>query len=431
MRFIERHDVAGASFVLLLPLVAAIGGCRNDIPIGSDTGSGSPGMGGMGGKVEMNGTSSTGTAGSAGMGGMGGMGSSSAGMGGAGMAGMGGMGGGGAGIGGAGGAGGGAPQGTTLVAVLDDAAQYGPDDPQWSNSNDLLNVFDALNPDPPLLSMSGLKLLPDLGSWRTIGTSKSKKRLGVIENAESPTLHVFDENLQELVNVILATPNEFGASVCPTETAIFTLGHHGTIDSGTIHKLDSAGSFIGSTTQAHGVDLIVDEDRYVVWSVGQYLTRTTMDLTNEQLLHTFAWTAVSVDLDANGGIWVAERGRPDVGGSVNQLLHFNVNGNLISGDTLPLPGIPMSVRVDRKSGIVWVGMLDMGVGYRAVNGQFKTVPGLTGMWQAVEVDPLDGSRVWALGYSQKVVHVDMNGTILQTLGGISAPMGLAVMLKGP
>jgi hypothetical protein len=112
-----------------------------------------------------------------------------------------------------------------------------------------------------------------------------------------------------------------------------------------------------------------------------------------------------------------------------------VNGNIISGDTLTLPGTPMSVRVDRNSGLVWVAMFDGGVAYRDMNGQLKAVPGLTGTWWAVEPDPLDGSRVWAAGSplgQGKVVHVDTNGTLIQSLGGFSTSnKWLAVMLQGP
>jgi hypothetical protein len=366
MRFIERHDVVRASFVLLLPLFAAINGCGGDVPIGSD----------------------------------------------------------------AGGAGGGGAAGSpALVAVLEDATLY--DSPMWELNNDRLKVFDVANPNLPLLELSGLKLWGALGSSRNVATSKSKKRLGVLDMARPPTLRIFDENLQPLVNVVL--PDEgYGTAVCPTEQAIFVLYNHGTINSGNIVKLDSNGSYVGITIEAHGMDLIVDEDHQVIWTVGQYLTRATTDLANEQVLHEFGYAAVSLDLDANGGIWAAEWGHSQVEGSVYQLVHFDVNGKIISSDTLPLPGTPMSVRVDRNSGLVWVAMFEGGVVYRDTNGQLEAVPGLTGMWTAVEPDPLDGSSVWAAGRTKQVVHVDTNGTLIQSLEGFSIfNKWLAVMPKRP
>jgi hypothetical protein len=429
MRFIERHDVVRASFILLLiPLLAAIGGCDGDPSPSGSTGGGSPGGGGTGGTGGMGGTNSTATGGDTGGTGMGGVG----GAGGTGGTGMGCTGGTGAGgTTGAGTGGGGAFGGTALVAVIDDTTPYDQNDPMGLLQNDKLTVFDPANPNPPLLELSGLKYDQTIGSWRMIATSKSKKRLGIMEISKPPALRVFDENLQELVSVVL--PNDMGAAIYPTEQAIFALTSKETINTGTITKLDSNGSIVASTVAFHGVDLVVDEDRQVVWSAGQFLTRADTDLLNEQKLHTFGWAAVSVDVDASGGVWAAERQHPSVPGSADQLVHFDVNGNLLSGDTLALPGSPMSVRVDRNSGRVWVAMiLNGGVAYRDVNGQLNMVPGLTGWWTAVEPDPLDCSRVWAAQRNPgQVVHVDTNGTVIQSLGGFSTSQkGLAVMLQG-
>jgi len=70
MRFIDRHNVVMASFVLLLfPMLAAIGGCSGDIRIGSDSGGagGTSGMGGAGGKGFEWGSSSTSSSSGTGM----------------------------------------------------------------------------------------------------------------------------------------------------------------------------------------------------------------------------------------------------------------------------------------------------------------------------------------------------------------------------
>jgi hypothetical protein len=332
------------------------------------------------------------------------------------------------GAGGAGGAGG-APGPTVLVALLDNTTPYDPADPKGQLQNDLLTVVDPAKPNLPLLGLSGLAESEAIGSFRTVATSKSKRRLGVID---LKTLRVFDENLQPLVNVTFS--NGYAPAVCPTEQDIFALTSTvGTISTGTIVKFDSNGSYVGSTSGTHGVDLIVDEDHQVVWTVGKNLTRAKTDLSNEQQLHTFVWAAVSLDLDANGGIWAAERKHPQVAGSVDRLVHFDVNGIIIGGDTLPLAGSPMSVRVDRNSGLVWVAMYNAGVAYRDVNGQLNTVPGLNGTWFAVEPDPLDGSRAWVAGStSGQVVHVDTTGALIQSLGGFSTSnKWLAVMLQGP
>jgi len=150
---------------------------------------------------------------------------------------------------------------------------------------DQLTVFDPANPNPPLLALSGFVEDQGIGAWRRVGTSKSKKRLGVID---LNTLRVFDENLQPLVNVTFA--NGYGPAVCPTDQDIFAITNtQGTISTGIIVKFDSNGGYVGSSSGIHGVDLIVDEDHQVVWTVGQQLTRARTDLSNEQHLHTFVW----------------------------------------------------------------------------------------------------------------------------------------------
>jgi len=411
MRFIERHDVVRASFVLLLvPLLVAIGGC-SAVPAGGDIGDGPPKAGGTGGTGGMGGADSTAAAGGMGPGG----------------------------AGGATGGSGGAPEPATLLAVLDDSTPYYENYPQGWPQNDVLTVVDPAKPDVPLLKLgkftvgagTGLWVGADIGSWRTVATSKSKKRLGVIDRY---ALRLFDENLQPLANVEL--PNEDGLAVWPTDDAIFALINEDPTwgDSGTILKFDSNGTYLQTTFKSHGIDLVVDEDNQVVWTVGLYLTRATTDLLDEQELHQFGFAAVSLDLDANGGIWAVER-FDSYNVSADQLVHFDMNGDIIIGDTLALPDSPMSVRVDRNSGLVWVAMTDTGAGggvaYRDVDGQLKMVPGLTGTWYAVEPDPLDGSRVWAASPTGEVVHVDTNGTVIQSLGGFSpSRKWLAVMQQG-
>jgi hypothetical protein len=66
MRLVERHDIVRASFVpLRILLLALIGGCTNNLPIGSDVGGGSPGTGGMSGTGGSGGTGGWGSTGSA------------------------------------------------------------------------------------------------------------------------------------------------------------------------------------------------------------------------------------------------------------------------------------------------------------------------------------------------------------------------------
>jgi len=410
MRLVERHDVR-ASFVLLLPLLAAIDGCGADISIGSDSGGWSEAGGtvitwGTGGTDNTASSSGTGMGGSGGAGGSGvacGMSSSTSTSTGS----------------------GGAAGSPVFVAVLDDTTGYVPYGQMEVCQYDQLRVMDPANSNTPVLQLSGLGLNDSTGVGRRIATSKSKKRLAVID---LNSVRVFDENLQTLVHI----PGSFGwdPAVCPTEQAIFALNS----DSGSIVKFDANGSFVGSKSGPHGMDLIVDEDRQVVWTAGKYLIRVAVDLSNEQQFHTFPWQGVSLDLDANGGVWVAEREFSATLEGTDQLVHFDLNGNIISGDTLPLPSAPLMVRVDRNSGRVWV-VTQSALVYRDVDGQLETVHEvLNYVWYGVEPDPLDSSRVWVAGWTKQVFHIDTSGTAIESIaGGLvnQSQKWLAVMLRGP
>jgi hypothetical protein len=78
-----------------------------------------------------------------------------------------------------------------------------------------------------------------------------------------------------------------------------------------------------------------------------------MNLRVIKTIDTIKWCAASVDIGADGSIWVAGRKHPDVAGSQNRLIKINQQGTIVQN--IPLGNMsPLCVRVDRSNGNAWV-----------------------------------------------------------------------------
>jgi hypothetical protein len=101
-----------------------------------------------------------------------------------------------------------------------------------------------------------------------------------------------------------------------------------------------------------GFDLAVDADRNVLWLVGNNVKKCDLELKVLLELNLIRWCAVSVDLDRDGAVWVAERQHRDVSQSTNRILRISPAGQVLK--TVGLAFSPLCLRVDRSDGSVWV-----------------------------------------------------------------------------
>jgi DNA-binding beta-propeller fold protein YncE len=140
---------------------------------------------------------------------------------------------------------------------------------------------------------------------------------------------------------------------------------------GLVYALTSTGTIYGDETivintngqikaraRIGGFDLILDEQRKVLWTVSSKIKKCDLDLNVLWEGNFIGWCAVSVDLNPDGSIWVAERCHRDVKGSQDRLLKISSAGALLK--TVSLDFSPMCLRVNPADGTIWV----TGRGYR-------------------------------------------------------------------
>lgn len=150
-------------------------------------------------------------------------------------------------------------------------------------------------------------------------------------------------------------------------------------------------------------DLAVDAQRETIWVVGADIKKCDMNLNIVKTLDIIVWAAVSVDLNPDGSVWVAEPSHSQVRRSKDRLLRIGHDG--VVQRTVELVIDPRCLRVDKKSGAVWV------TGYAGTwkfNSAGTRILGLGDEHAStVDVDPFDGS-VW-VGGKEGVSHYSSAG----------------------
>jgi protein-S-isoprenylcysteine O-methyltransferase Ste14 len=105
-----------------------------------------------------------------------------------------------------------------------------------------------------------------------------------------------------------------------------------------------------------GFDIVLDEDRQVVWLVGGKIVKCSLDLAPLVELDPIPWCGVSIDVNGDGSVWVAEREHFQVAGSTNRLLKVSTEGGILKA--INLDWSPMCLRVDRFDDALWVTGFD-------------------------------------------------------------------------
>jgi len=134
---------------------------------------------------------------------------------------------------------------------------------------------------------------------------------------------------------------------------------------GSVYALSSAGTIYGDEAlvinerggierkaKIGGFDLVVDDERKVLWTVGANIKKCDLALNILWETNLISWCAVSVDLNPDGSVWVAERDHQDVSGSQDRLLKISSSGELLK--VVKLDFSPFCLRVNQTNGDVWV-----------------------------------------------------------------------------
>lgn len=113
--------------------------------------------------------------------------------------------------------------------------------------------------------------------------------------------------------------------------------------------LSYGGLTLEETTAFGGFDVVADPARGVVWSVGSELRIAPLDdIAAGRVVERFGWAGVSIDLAADGSVWIADRTYAMGGRAV----HVATSGVRLA--THELSGSPFCVRVHPRTGDVWI-----------------------------------------------------------------------------
>jgi hypothetical protein len=302
-----------------------------------------------------------------------------------------------------------------LIAVYDDS------DPDYSNGpfTDTLSVYQY---DPTATSFAlrasraQFNTTQTIGGSRQVAASADGRRIAVIEVA-SGALTVFDENLAQVLSLFASDPSGGPVAVKLTAADEYVL-FGSTIYDGDLRVFDASGNELpGSpSTALRGFDVAVDEARGTVWSVASTLMRGDAVALTGNVITSYGWSAVSVDVvPADGSVWVAER-IYTTGGVIH---HYDAAGVEILADQHPWPSSPFCVRVNPRTGDVWVASSD-GISRIDPSGTVNVVDDSGAQWWSAAVDPSSGI-VWVIGGNGNPVMnaYAADGHLLSTATGFS------------
>ena len=322
--------------------------------------------------------------------------------------------------------------------------------------------FRALHPKDFVYAFQNGKMIPKVAALNISQTVGGGRSLSAAPNGE------FFVACENVANHITAYETKTTAQLWRLDANI----HSATIShGGLIYALTSTGTIYGDETvvintngqikaraKIGGFDLVLDEQRKVLWTVSSNIKKCDLDLNVLKEIKIIGWCAVSVDLNPDGSIWVAERQHPNVSGSQDRLLKISPDGALLK--TVNLDFSPMCLRVNPADGALWV----TGAGYRESKSaqMLKWVEKRTGRlpigtsardflmrghtWPRTDrrdrdgnllqrfkecghtlaIDPADNS-VWVAGYG-KLRHYSSDGAKRGHLSGFSDSQSYVVVL---
>lgn len=227
------------------------------------------------------------------------------------------------------------------------------------------------------------------------------------------------------------------------ESAVFANSLVYALNTESVFTIDSTGT-ITKHARIGGMNIAIDRSHGCLWIVGLDIKKCDLNL---HVILTVDYVSdlnagvLSVDVNPDGSIWVAER-HFEVPSNTNKsrLLKISPNGGILK--TIDLDFEPMCVRVDRHDGSVWT----TGIGPRdyskidddwpetvsklyemakreiythKYDSECKLIVKIAEGGHSIELDPSDGS-VWFTGSgSNNIWHYSSTGTKLTTYTGVS------------
>lgn len=196
--------------------------------------------------------------------------------------------------------------------------------------------------------ISGLNICQNIGSNRAISVSQDGQFFVVCENV-ADKISAYNTSTG---NLLWSIQGKYTSAVV-AQGIVYALTSDDTIYGNGIQAVDRGGKIIKQSTEINGYDIVIDPNGSFLWVVGDDIKKCDMNLRVVKVIKPIKWCAVSVDINIDGSIWVAEREHCDVPGSQNRLIKITQHGTIIRN--IPLEDMsPLCVRVDRSDGNAWV-----------------------------------------------------------------------------
>ena len=320
--------------------------------------------------------------------------------------------------------------------------------------DDQVFAFDPRGQATP--KVRGLNICETIGGPRMLTTSTDGRMFLVCENFGN---HLTAYDTQTGARLWRLDGEFTSATVAPDGTTYAVISS-GTIYGDQLVVIDQKGE-ITNKAKLGGQDIVLDPERRVLWSVGSDIKKCALDLTLLRNMIPIPWCAVSLDVNPDGSIWVAERQHSQVSLSSNRLLHVSASGMWIT-KAMELDFTPVCLRVDRSDGSFWVTGTGGGksVSERVLEkiekrtgrlplGKLRAVLTRSRFWtrthkydaegkllckinhggDTLDIDRTDGS-IWIAG-RQKIFHYTRNGKRISRFPGVAGDQTHIVVVPAP
>jgi hypothetical protein len=293
--------------------------------------------------------------------------------------------------------------------------------------------------------INGLNVCQNIGGNRAVSVSDDGRYFVVCENvADKITAYNLSSG-----DEIWSLPGKFRSVAVANRMAyVLSSSEDNKMYRDEIVTIDSKGNIVKRLKEAKGFDIAVDPNANCLWVVGSDVKKYDMDMKIVKIIDPIKWYAVSVDIDLDGSIWVAERMHEQVTGSQSRLLNISKECELLQ--SIPLNDLsPMCLRVNKSDNSVWVTgkrgryksslalnkwpptwqktYQEIGPRTQKYSSDGKLLLEIKCGGHSIDIDPSDGS-VWIADRTQ-VLRYSSSGKKLEMFDGISGDQKWIAVVK--
>src|SRR6266446_3226619 len=198
-----------------------------------------------------------------------------------------------------------------------------------------------------LRKAGGLNICETVGGCRSLSVGPEGRMFVVCENVANRLTAFETETGHQLwtLNGVFTS-----ATIAPTGV-IYALNNSGTIYGKEVLVISEHGQIL-QRADLGGFDIAYDPNRKVLWLAGADVKKCDLELRLLMKLTPVRWCAVSVDVNPDSSVWIAERQHPNISQSQDRIVKISPSGVVLK--SVNLAWSPLCLRVDGADGSVWV-----------------------------------------------------------------------------